>query len=46
LTTAEVLLSHVSERSVLHGPVKKTQKTPADDLALAWARKAELTKEG
>jgi phage-related protein len=31
---------------VLHGFTKKTQKTPADDLALARTRKAELTKEG
>ena len=29
---------------VLHGFIKKTQKTPADDLALAKRRMKELTK--
>ena len=29
---------------VLHGFIKKTQKTPADDLALAQRRMKEVTK--
>jgi phage-related protein len=29
---------------VLHGFIKKTQKTPADDLALAKRRMKEVTK--
>jgi len=29
---------------VLHGFIKKTQKTPADDLALARRRMKEVTK--
>jgi phage-related protein len=40
---ARVMFCVVAERIViLHGFIKKTQKTPADDLALARKRKKEF----
>jgi phage-related protein len=39
-----VLCFHEGMLIVLHGFIKKTQKTPADDLALARRRMAEVTR--
>lgn len=39
-----VLCFHDQTLVVLHGFIKKTQKTPAADLALAQRRMEELTK--
>jgi phage-related protein len=39
-----VLCFHDGMLIVLHGFIKKTQKTPADDLLLARRRMAEVTK--
>ena len=39
-----ILCFHASVLVVLHGFIKKTQKTPADDLALAKRRMKEVTK--
>jgi phage-related protein len=39
-----VLYFHDGMLVVLHGFIKKTQKTPADDLALARRRMAEVTR--
>jgi phage-related protein len=39
-----VLCFHDGMLIVLHGFIKKTQKTPPDDLALARRRMAEVTK--
>jgi phage-related protein len=39
-----VLCFHDGVLIVLHGFIKKTQKTPADDLSLARRRMAEVTK--
>jgi phage-related protein len=39
-----VLCFHDGMLIVLHGFIKKTQKTPADDLALARRRMAEVTR--
>jgi phage-related protein len=39
-----ILCFHSAVLVVLHGFVKKTQKTPADDLALAKRRMKEVTK--
>ena len=42
---ARVLFCVVNDRIVLlHGFIKKTQKTPADDLALARLRKKEFER--
>ena len=38
------LCFHDNTLVVLHGFIKKTQKTPADDLALARRRMAEVTR--
>jgi len=43
--TARVLLCHYREHLVaLHGFIKKTRTTPADDLALARKRQKELER--
>jgi phage-related protein len=43
--TARVLLCHYREHLVaLHGFIKKTRMTPADDLALARKRQKELER--
>ncbi len=39
-----VLCFHNGMLIVLHGFIKKTQKTPSDDLKLARRRMAEVTK--
>ena len=39
-----ILCFHAAVLVVLHGFIKKTQKTPADDLALAKRRMKEVTK--
>ena len=39
-----ILCFHDEMLVVLHGFIKKTQKTPADDLALARRRMKEVTK--
>jgi phage-related protein len=39
-----VLCFHDGMLIVLHGFIKKTQKTPADELALARRRMAEVTR--
>jgi phage-related protein len=39
-----ILCFHEQMLVVLHGFIKKTQKTPADDLALAKRRMKEVTK--
>ena len=39
-----ILCFHDQMLVVLHGFIKKTQKTPADDLALAKRRMKEVTK--
>ena len=39
-----ILCFHAAVLVVLHGFIKKTQKTPADDLALAKRRMMEVTK--
>lgn len=39
-----VLCFHDGALIVLHGFIKKTQKTPADDLALAKRRMTEVTR--
>ena len=39
-----ILCFHSSVLVVLHGFIKKTRKTPADDLALAKQRMKEVTK--
>ena len=39
-----VLCFHEETLIVLHGFIKKTQKTPADDLALAKRRMNEVTR--
>jgi phage-related protein len=39
-----VLCFHDNTLVVLHGFIKKTQKTPADDLSLARRRMTEVTK--
>src|ERR1700733_10446706 len=39
-----ILCFHDGMLIVLHGFIKKTQKTPADDLALARRRMKEVTK--
>ena len=39
-----VLCFHDETLIVLHGFIKKTQKTPADDLALAKRRMSEVTR--
>lgn len=39
-----VLCFHDNTLVVLHGFIKKTQKTPADDLALARRRMIEVTR--
>ena len=39
-----VLCFHHNTLVVLHGFIKKTQKTPADDLSLARRRMTEVTK--
>jgi phage-related protein len=39
-----VLCFHDETLIVLHGFIKKTQKTPADDLALSKRRMAEVTQ--
>ncbi len=39
-----ILCFHDQMLVVLHGIIKKTQKTPADDLALAKRRMKEVTK--
>jgi phage-related protein len=39
-----ILCFHDQMLVVLHGFIKKTQKTPADDLALAKQRMKEVTK--
>src|ERR1700693_3534978 len=39
-----ILCFHGQMLVVLHGFIKKTQKTPADDLALAKRRMKEVTK--
>ena len=39
-----ILCFHDQMLIVLHGLIKKTQKTPADDLALAKRRMKEVTK--
>lgn len=39
-----ILCFHDQVLIVLHGFIKKTQKTPADDLALAKRRMKEVTK--
>ena len=39
-----ILCFHAAVLVVLHGFIKKTQKTPADDLALARRRMKEVTK--
>ena len=39
-----ILCFHDEMLVVLHGFIKKTQKTPADDLALAKRRMKEVTK--
>jgi len=39
-----ILCFHDQMLIVLHGFIKKTQKTPADDLALAKRRMKEVTK--
>jgi phage-related protein len=39
-----ILCFHDETLVVLHGFIKKTQKTPADDLALAKRRMKEVTK--
>lgn len=39
-----VLCFHDRMLVVLHGFIKKTQKTPADDLSLARRRMAEVTR--
>jgi len=39
-----ILCFHDQVLVVLHGFIKKTQKTPADDLALAKRRMKEVTK--
>ena len=39
-----VLCFHQGMLIVLHGFIKKTQQTPADDLALARRRMAEVTR--
>ena len=39
-----ILCVHDQMLIVLHGFIKKTQKTPADDLALARRRMKEVTK--
>src|SRR5580692_6039027 len=39
-----VLCFHGGMLIVLHGFIKKTQKTPADDLSLAKRRMAEVTR--
>jgi phage-related protein len=39
-----VLCFHEGMLIALHGFIKKTQKTPADDLALARRRMAEVTR--
>ena len=39
-----ILCFHDQILVVLHGFIKKTQKTPADDLALAKRRMKEVTK--
>ena len=39
-----VLCCHDGMLIVLHGFIKKTQKTPADDLSLARRRMREVTK--
>lgn len=39
-----ILCFHDQTLVVLHGFIKKTQKTPADDLALAKRRMKEVTK--
>lgn len=39
-----VLCFHDNTLVVLHGFIKKTQKTPADDRALAKRRMAEVTR--
>jgi len=39
-----ILCFHDRVLVVLHGFIKKTQKTPADDLALAKRRMKEVTK--
>ena len=44
--TARVMLCfHVNTLVALHGFVKKAQKTPADDLALARRRMKEVRSE-
>ena len=39
-----ILCFHDQTLVVLHGFIKKTRKTPADDLALAKRRMKEVTK--
>ncbi len=39
-----ILCFHAAVLVALHGFIKKTQKTPADDLALAKRRMKEVTK--
>jgi phage-related protein len=39
-----ILCFHENTLIVLHGFIKKTQKTPADDLALAKRRMKEVTR--
>jgi phage-related protein len=41
---ARILCFHDQMLVVLHGFIKKTQKTPVDDLALARRRMKEVTK--
>jgi phage-related protein len=43
-TAGLILCFHDQMFVVLHGFIKKTQKTPADDLALAKRRMKEVTK--
>ena len=39
-----IICFHDQSIVVLHGFIKKTQKTPTDDLALAQRRMKEVTK--